>query len=175
MREKSFIQIAVHTLTNIFVLIALAWFIVHSFLTTVEISGHSMEPALSSGDLVMVDTLKYKFFAPDRLDVVIFQKNDSTENIKRVVGLPGETVVIQNGRIYINGTLLESDTISNISLAGIAEKPVQLMDDEYFLIGDNADSSEDSRFINVGNVHKSQILGKVWFRLLPIDKVSLVK
>lgn len=175
MREKSFIQIAVHALTNIFVLIALAWFIVHSFLTTVEISGHSMEPALSSGDLVMVDTLKYKFLAPDRLDVVIFQKNDSTENIKRVVGLPGETVVIQNGRIYINGTLLESDTISNISLAGIAEKPVQLMDDEYFLIGDNADSSEDSRFINVGNVHKSQILGKVWFRLLPIDKVSLVK
>ena len=175
MREKSFIQIAVHTLTNIFVLIALAWFIVHSFLTTVEISGHSMEPGLSSGELVMVDTLKYKFFTPDRLDVVIFQKNDSTENIKRVVGLPGETVVIQNGRIYINGTLLESDTISNISLAGIAEKPVQLMDDEYFLIGDNADSSEDSRFINVGNVHKSQILGKVWFRLLPIDKVSLVK
>ncbi|WP_036609053.1 signal peptidase I [Oribacterium sp. P6A1] len=174
MREKSFIQIAVHTLTNIFVLIALAWFIVHSFLTTVEISGHSMEPGLSSGELVMVDTLKYKFFTPDRLDVVIFQKNDSTENIKRVVGLPGETVVIQNGRIYINGTLLESDSISNISLAGIAEKPVQLMDDEYFLIGDNADSSEDSRFINVGNVHKSQIIGKVWFKLLPINKVSLV-
>ncbi|SFG08843.1 signal peptidase I [Oribacterium sp. WCC10] len=175
MREKSFIQKTVHTLTNIFVLIALAWFIVHSFLTTVEISGHSMEPGLSSGEIALVDTLKYKFLKPSRLDVVIFQKNDSTENIKRVVGLPGETVVIQNGRIYINGTLLESDKISNISLAGIAEKPVQLMEDEYFLIGDNADSSEDSRFINVGNVHKSQITGKVWFILLPLDKINFVK
>lgn len=175
MREKSFIQIAVQHITNIIVIIALAWFLVHSFLTTVSVSGHSMEPVLSSYDLVLVDTLKYKFFKPGRMDIVVFKRNDSTENIKRIVALPGETVVIQNGHIYIDGSLLESNIISDINLAGIAAKPIQLMDDEYFLLGDNADSSEDSRFINVGSVHESQIIGKVWFKLMPFSKLGLVK
>jgi len=174
MREKNIIYITVHTLTNIAVIIALAWFLVHSFLTTVEISGHSMEPVLSSGDLVLVDSLGYKFFHPNRMDVVIFRKNDSTDNVKRIVGLPGETITIQNGRIYIDGTLMENDKISNISLAGVAEKPIKLMEDEYFLIGDNADSSEDSRFTNVGNIHRSQIVGKIWFRLLPTLKIGVI-
>ncbi|MCR5008093.1 MAG: signal peptidase I [Oribacterium sp.] len=174
MREKNIIYITVHTLTNIAVIIALAWFLVHSFLTTVEISGHSMEPVLSSGDLVLVDSLGYKFFHPSRMDVVIFRKNDSTNNVKRIVGLPGETITIQNGRIYIDGTLMENDKISNISLAGVAEKPIKLLEDEYFLIGDNADSSEDSRFTNVGNIHRSQIVGKIWFRLLPTLKIGVI-
>lgn len=174
MREKSMIQQLVGTVTNVIVVIALAWFLVHSFLTTEEISGHSMESTVSAGDLVLVDRLSYRFLDPQRMDIVIFQRSDSTENVKRIVGLPGETVVIQNGRIYIDGVLLESDLISDISLAGIAEKPVELMEDEYFLIGDNADSSEDSRFINVGNVKRSQILGKVWFRVLPLRRIGLL-
>jgi signal peptidase I len=69
---------------------------------------------------------------------------------------------------------MENDKISSISLAGVAEKPVKLMEDEYFLIGDNADSSEDSRFSNVGNIHRSQITGKIWFRLLPTLKIGTV-
>jgi signal peptidase I len=108
------------------------------------------------------------------MDIVVFKKSDSSENIKRIVGLPGETIIIQNGCIYIDGNLLESSKIPNIALAGIAAKPIQLLDDEYFLIGDNADSSEDSRFVNVGNVKKSQIIGKVWFRILPINKFSFI-
>ncbi len=175
MREKNFIQLAVHHITNIIVIIALAWFLVHSFLITVSVSGHSMEPVLSSDDLVLVDTLKYDFFKPKRMDIVVFKKSDSSENIKRIVGLPGETIIIQNGCIYIDGNLLESSKIPNIALAGIAAKPIQLLDDEYFLIGDNADSSEDSRFINVGAVHKSQIVGKVWFKLMPLGKSGFVK
>lgn len=175
MREKSPIQKFVGTVTNVIVVIALAWFLVNSFLTTEEISGHSMEPAISASDLVLVDRLTYKFMKPKRMDVVIFQRSDATRNVKRVIGLPGETVVIQNGRIYIDGTLLGSDQISDISLGGIAEKPVELMEDEYFLIGDNADSSEDSRFINVGNVKRSQILGRIWFRLLPFKKIGFIK
>jgi signal peptidase I len=172
--HNNFIRYAVHYVTNFIIVISLAWFIVHSFLATESVSGHSMEPAISAGDLVLVDTLAYKFSAPKRMDIIVFQRSDSTENIKRVVGLPGETVVIQNGHIYIDGKLLESDKISDISLAGIAENPVELMADEYFLIGDNADSSEDSRFVNVGNVKKSQIIGKVWFRILPINKFSFI-
>ena len=172
--NRNFIQSAVHTISNVIVIIALAWFLVHSFLAQGMMTGHSMEPALSDGDLVLVDTLKYRFFSPDRMDIVIFKKADSTENVKRVVGLPGETVTIQNGHIYINGKLLETDKISEISLAGIAENPIELMDDEYFLIGDNADSSEDSRFANVGNVKKSQIIGKIWFRIRPFGSLGLI-
>ncbi len=175
MREKSLIQTIIQKITNIVLIIAFAWLLVHSFLSTESVSGHSMEPTLSSYDLVLVDTLKYKFFNPSRLDVVIFKKPDSTESIKRVVGLPGETIVIQNGCIYIDGNLLEDAPISDISIAGIAAKPIQLKDDEYFVIGDNADSSEDSRFTNVGSVHRSWITGKIWFKLKPFKKIGLVK
>jgi signal peptidase I len=175
MKEKSMIQSIVRGLSNIVVLIALAWFVVHSFLSQAYVSGHSMEPALASGDLVLVDTLRYDFVKPARMDVVIFRRSDHSQNIKRIVGLPGETVLIRSGHIYINGNLLESDEISDISLAGIAENPVELMDDEYFLIGDNADSSEDSRFANIGNVKKSQMIGKVWFILTPLSRTGLVK
>ena len=174
MKEYTPIRKTIQGMSNVIVAIALAWFIVHSFLGQEIVSGHSMEPTLSAEELVLVDTLVYKLFPPGRLDIVVFQRNDSRENVKRVVGLPGETVVIQNGHIYINGSLLKSDRISEISLAGIAENPVELMEDEYFLIGDNPNSSEDSRFVNVGNVRRQQIIGKLWFRLQPFKKTGPV-
>ena len=133
-----------------------------------------MEPALSTGDTVLIDELSYRFIKPKRMDIVLFQRADKSYNMKRIVGLPGETVIIQNGRIYINGELLETTKISPIALPGLAKNPVELGKDEYFLIGDNTDSSEDSRFQNIGNVHFSQIRGRVWFRLLPLRKMKLI-
>ena len=133
-----------------------------------------METALSTGDTVLIDELSYRFIKPKRMDIVLFQRADKSYNMKRIVGLPGETVIIQNGRIYINGELLETTKISPIALPGLAKNPVELGKDEYFLIGDNTDSSEDSRFQNIGNVHFSQIRGKVWFRLLPLRKMKLI-
>lgn len=176
MKEKpNLIRKTVRWITDIVVVIAAAWFLVHSFLSQAIVSGHSMEPALEAGDLVLVDTLQYQLLDPQRMDVVLFLRGDGSENIKRIVGLPGETLTIQNGHIYIDGHLLESEQISEISLPGIAEHPVELQEDEYFLIGDNADSSEDSRFINVGNVKRSQIIGKVWFRLQPFSQIGMIK
>ena len=133
-----------------------------------------MEPALSTGDTVLIDELSYRFIKPKRMDIVLFQRADKSYNMKRIVGLPGETVIIQNGRIYINGELLETTKISPIALPGLAKNPVELGKDEYFLIGDNTDSSEDSRFQNIGNVHFAQIRGRVWFRLLPLRKMKLI-
>ncbi|MDY6307503.1 MAG: signal peptidase I [Oribacterium sp.] len=175
MREHNPLQQFVHAMTDIIVLISLAWFIVHSFLSTEIISGHSMEPSLSAGDLVMVDTLRYQFVKPKRFDIVEFRRSGHDDNVKRVVALPGETIVIQNNRIYIDGRLLENDFLPDVSLAGIAANPVQLGANEYFLIGDNADSSEDSRFSNVGNVRLEQIIGRVWFRLKPFNKFGPTK
>lgn len=160
---------------DIILVISLAWFIVYSFLSQTLISGHSMEPTLAAGDLVLLDTLGYEFFKPSRMDVVVFTRSDATENVKRIIGLPGETVTIQNGHIYIDGKLLESEQMTEVALAGIAERPVELQEDEYFLMGDNTEASEDSRFINVGNVKRSQIIGKVWFRIKPLSGIGLIK
>ncbi len=174
MREKNGLQKIIRFLIDAIVTVCLAWFLTRSFLSQSAISGHSMEPTLSSGDLVLVDILTYQLSQPKRMDIVMFRRNDSTENVKRVVGLPGEIVWIQNGHIFINGEKLDSD-MPEIALAGIAANPVELSADEYFLIGDNADSSEDSRFVNIGNVKRERIQGKIWFRILPLSELGRIE
>lgn len=109
------------------------------------------------------------------MDVVVFKRDDQKTNIKRIIGLPGETVQINGGYIYIDGErLVAEDNLDQVSLGGLAEEPVELGKDEYFLLGDNRDSSEDSRFVNVGNVRKDQIIGKVWLRVFPLIRVNLI-
>ena len=122
----------------------------------------------------MVDEFFYQFKKPKRYDVVLFQKKDKSSNMKRIIGLPGETVIIQNCRVYINGSLLETDKLSPIVLEGVAKNPVELGENEYFLLGDNTDSSEDSRFQNMGNIQENQIIGRVWFRIFPFRKISFI-
>ena len=174
MKERTIFQKFIHTLVDIVVVLSLAWFIVYSFFSLYRVSGHSMEPALSTGDTVLIDELSYRFIKPKRMDIVLFQRADKSYNMKRIVGLPGETVIIQNGRIYINGELLETTKISPIALPGLSKNPVARGKDEYILIGANTAYSEDCRFENIGNVHFSQIRGKVWFRLLPLRKMKLI-
>ena len=165
MKEQAILQKWIRNLVDFIVILSLAWFVVHSFFSLARVSGHSMEPSLSAGDTVLVDEFFYQFKKPKRYDVVLFQK---------IIGLPGETVIIQNGRVYINGTLLETDKLSPIVLEGVAKNPVELGENEYFLLGDNTDSSEDSRFQNMGNIQESQIVGRVWFRIFPFRKISLI-
>lgn len=167
---------AVSWIVDIIVVIALAWFLVHAYGTQIVIAGHSMTPLLKSGDLVLMDRLAYDFGRPDRFDVVVFLREDQKMNVKRVIGLPGETLQIKNGQVYINGNLLtEPEGLSRVSLAGLAENPVKLGEEEYFLLGDNRDSSEDSRFSNIGNVSRSQIQGKVWMRLKPFTNMEIIR
>ena len=105
----------------------------------------------------------------------MFEREDHKKNVKRIIGLPGETVQIKGGFIFINGEVLSvEDGLEQVSLAGRADTPIQLEQDEYFLLGDNRDSSEDSRFSNIGNVKREQIYGKVWFRILPLLKLDFI-
>ena len=135
-----------------------------------------MQPALETEDVVLVNRLVYDFQSPDRFDVVVFRREDGKWNVKRVIGLPGEAVQIKDGKIYINDILLqEEESASVITSPGLAEHPVILGEDEYFLLGDNRDSSEDSRFANVGNVRKENMIGKVWLRLFPLLDMGLVE
>ena len=158
------------------VLISLAWFIVYAFCGQTIISGQSMSPVLSSGDMCLVNRLSYDLGKPDRYDIVLFERENGQQNVKRIIGLPGETVQIVSDSVYINNHKLDDPRLEGyITLPGIAENPIVLQKDEYFLMGDNADSSEDSRFASIGNVKRSSIKGKLWFRLKPFNTIGKIE
>ena len=164
--ENNRIRHVVNWIVDITVVIAFAWFIVYAYGTQIPIAGHSMTPLLQSEDVVLMDRLSYDFGKPDRFDVVVFEREDQKMNVKRVIGLPGETVQIKGGQIYINDELIEQpEGAGSISLAGIAENPVKL----------GEDGSEDSRFSNVGNVSGKQIQGRVWIRIAPLANLELIR
>ncbi len=172
--EPGLLRRIVSWVTDIIVVIAFACFTVYGFGTQIPISGSSMQPLFSTGDVVLMNRLIYDFSSPGRGDVVVFQRGDEKLNVKRVVGLPGETVQIKEGRIYIDGEILKEEE-APVASPGLAEYPVLLGEDEYFLLGDNRDSSEDSRFANIGNVKDSQIIGKVWLKIIPLLDLGLVE
>lgn len=145
----------------------LAYSIVLFYGQRVSNAGDSMSPVLKNGDVVLVDRLVYNIVRPKRGDIIVF-KPGGNENahymIKRVAALPGETIQIKNGSIYINGAVwTEKIYVSDITLAGLAAEPVELGSDEYFVIGDNHEGSDDSRTPDVGNVKRKDIFGKAWF------------
>ena len=130
-------------------------------------AGDSMSPALKNGDVVLVNRLIYQIKGPASGDIIVFRPggNENTHySIKRVVGLPGETVQIIDGSVYIDGEEAERDIYAaDIEYAGTAEEPVELGEDEYFVIGDNTGVSDDSRTEDVGNVRLEDICGEAWF------------
>lgn len=145
----------------------------------VEMTESSMEPTISAGDVLLVNNLAYRFGKPQRGDVIVFQTNDS-ENasiyVKRVIGMPGETIQIKDGQILINGTTyMEQNDLASIAYAGLAEEELTLGSDEYFVLGDNRNNSADSRYADIGNVKRSQMIGKAWFRLKPYGKMGFIK
>ena len=137
---------------------------------TVQVVGPSMNTTLADGETVLVNKLYGTLIQPKRYDVIAFKQIDfgSYYEIKRVIGLPGETVQIKDGKVYINGEVLEDSPIEDkIRVAGLAEREIKLSKNEFFVLGDNVNNSEDSRYSNVGNVAKSEILGKVFYRIKP--------
>lgn len=145
----------------------LAFVLVLFFGQRVSNAGDSMSPAMKNGDVVLVNRLVYNARKPKRGDVIAFKPNGNENahySIKRIVGLPGETVQIQDGRVYIDGSEMKEDIfVSGIESPGIADEPLELGADEYFVLGDNHAGSDDSRMADVGNVKREDIYGKVWF------------
>ncbi len=159
---------------DIIVVLALAWFFINSFCMQVTIAGQSMSPLLEPDDVVLVNRLTYDLTSPKRNDIVAFERDDQKTNVKRIIGIPGDVVQIIDGWVYLNGEPLKDESLREVSPAGLAESPIELGDGEYFLLGDNRDSSEDSRFANIGNVKREQIIGKVWLRILPLFRIKLI-
>ena len=144
-----------------------------------SVSGSSMEPTLSNNDQLILDKISYRFSEPKRFDIIVFpfQYKENTYYVKRVIGLPGETVQIDlEGNIYINGEILEEDYgKEKINFPGLAVEPITLGDDEYFVMGDNRNNSSDSRDPSVGNIRRSNIIGKAWVRIWPLNKFGVLK
>ena len=174
--ENYFLRMTIRILVYIAVIVSFAWFMVYSFLNQTIINGNSMSPVLEADDFCLVDRLSYDLLRPRRFDVIVFEREDTKkQNVKRIIGLPGETVRIMDGVIYINDRELENEYTGFISLPGIAENAVDLAEDEYFVLGDNADSSEDSRFQNIGNVRSESIKGKLWIRMRPFKRFGFIR
>lgn len=173
--DKNRIRLVVGWIVDIAVVISNAWFAVFAMGTQIRVSGQSMEPVLSQNEKVLMNRLSYRVMRPKRYDIIVFEKETGNYNIKRVIGLPGETVQIKDGYIYINNEKLDApNDLGKAALAGLAEYPISLDKNEYFLLGDNRSGSEDSRFSNVGNVKFRQIKGKVWLRIQPVSRFGLI-
>lgn len=128
-----------------------------------------METTLFNGQEILVNRVLYRLSTPKRGDVIVFLPNGNQNShfyVKRVVGLPGETVQIKDGSVYIDGVFLEEpEEFDRMVDAGIAENELTLAMDEFFVLGDNRNSSEDSRSGNIGGVKKDNIIGKAWFHM----------
>lgn len=144
----------------------------------ITMTGYSMEPVLTNEDELLMDRLLYHFKEPERGDIIIFlPRSDASQYyIKRIIALPGETVQIKDGVLYINGEVQRmEDGLEKILNPGLAKEEIVLGEDEYFVLGDNRNNSEDSRFSSVGNVKRSNIIGKVWLKVTSLNDISLVK
>lgn len=159
---RNIAELAVSTVIIIFIACVIMFF----FGMKTAVIGDSMEPTLYNGQSILIDRFIYIISSPRRNDVIVFMPNGNKNShyyVKRVIGLPGETVLIRNGVIYINGTVLdENDRYDTIADPGIASDPVKLGKNEYFVLGDKRNSSEDSRSGNIGAVSKDMITGKAW-------------
>lgn len=120
-----------------------------------------MAPYINDGNVVLVNRLYKNFLPLNKQDVIVFYNNEQM-SLKRIYGLPGETITISNGKFYINDIQVESEDLKN-SLSSNIEQNVKLGENEYYVLGDNLDSSKDSRFADVGNINRKDIIGKVWY------------
>lgn len=144
-----------------------------------RVSGDSMRNALHDGDNLIVDKISYRFRDPKRYEIIVFpyQYQENTFYIKRIIGLPGETVQVKDGEVYINGELLgEEYGLEKIEEGkeGLASEPIHLGEDEYFVMGDNRNHSSDSRDPSVGVLNRDDLIGRAWIRIWPLNSIGVI-
>ena len=167
-------NVSAHVMKEVFswmahILIAVFFAFVLVFFVGMRTSviGVSMENVLHSGQQVLVNRLSYLVFGPKEGDIIVFTPNGSRNThfyVKRVVAVPGDTVCIKDGKLYVNNSIAEYG-YDKIMVAGIGEFELTLEAGEYFVMGDNCNNSEDSRSGNIGPVSRDMIEGKAWFAL----------
>lgn len=148
--------------------VLVAFVCVYSIGIRTSVIGNSMEPSLSGGQEILIDRIRYNIMSPKKGEVVVFKPNGN-ENahyyVKRVFGVPGDKILIEDGILYVNGESCENEFSDKIEDAGVAKEEITLGMDEFFVMGDNCNSSEDSRSGNIGNVNKTTIVGMAWLHM----------
>ena len=172
---KSLKEAFIYLIISLIIVIAIRLYVVQH----VRVEGTSMEPTLHDGQHLLLEKLSYKFKEIERFDIVVFQPfydESDTFYVKRVIGLPGETVQIRDNIIFINDKPLEDIYGADAFTEGkMAESRIQLGDNDYFVLGDNREVSKDSREEDVGLLNKESIIGRVWISLYPMDKIGFIK
>lgn len=165
--------------TYLFILL-FVFFLAPKFLVEkVIVDGTSMENALFDEEHILIEKVSRYFDGPDRFDIIVFTKEDEMSEktyVKRIIGLPGETVQIIGNQIYIDGMVLSESYGKNaMTREGIASQGITLGEDEYFVLGDNRAVSADSRQANIGTVKQEEIEGVVVLRVVPLLKFGKVE
>ena len=167
--EKEKIGGAFLLLAEIAAVAALAFAVVWFFGYRVRMTGQSMETGISDGDYLLLNRTAYLVHGPRRGDIIAFYPSgnpNANPTIKRVMGLPGDRLKVEDGYLYINGEEYTGTPDSKgIDDPGVLASEITLGDDEYFVIGDNISASEDSRFTTIGYISKEDIIGSVWWNL----------
>lgn len=141
-----------------------------------NVIGESMMPTLYDGDRLIIDKMSYRFNEVERFDVVVFpyKKNPSLNYIKRVIGLPGDTIDIAEGRVLVNGQPVDAQYGFDVIEDYGDNLPIVVPEGEFFVMGDNRNNSSDSRYIDVGTIRKEDLLGKAMVRIWPVNTVGSV-
>ena len=176
-KPKGIVKELLGWIVYIAIIIGLTWLIITFVGQRTRVSGHSMEATLHDGDNLIVDKLSYHFREPKRFEIIVFpyRHKENTYYIKRIIGLPGETVQVKDGYVYINGEKLDENYgLEVMEDAGIAAEPIELGEDEYFVLGDNRNHSSDSRDPSVGILHRDELIGRAWVRIWPLDSIVVI-
>ncbi len=176
---KSMVKEVLNTVLYVAVVLVITFFFIRCVAQRTEVSGHSMDPTLQHGDSLIMEKVTYRFREPKRFEIIVFpyRYKADTYYIKRIIGLPGETVYIDpEGTIYINGEPLEENYGKEvIQSPGLAAEPITLGDNEYFVLGDNRNHSSDSRDPSVGNIRREEIEGRAFVRIWPLTQLKILE
>ena len=169
--------------SKLFWLLVILFIIVFLFrnlvMEQVQVGGQSMESTLQDGDILLVEKRTYEKNNPERYDIVVLNTEGNSmwwqQYVKRIIGLPGETIQIKKGKVWIDGKeLKEPFDFEEIEDGGLATEKIELEENEYFVLGDNRNNSKDSRHLEIGTVNLKQIKGKVWMRVYPFQHIGAV-
>ena len=178
-KEKGILAKLLGWVLYIAVIMLLTYLIITFVGQRTMVSGSSMETTLSDGDNLIVDKISYRFKDPERFDIIVFpyKYEENTYYIKRIIGMPGDTIQIRDGYVYIDGELLESDVYGAevMEYANLASDPIVLGEDEYFVLGDNRNHSSDSRDPSVGVLTRKDLIGRAWVRIYPFNKMGVIR
>lgn len=170
--KEKYIKILKSTIYSLIIVAAVATLIATLLMPVLQISGSSMTPTLSEGEIVL--SLKTKNFKTG--DIIAFYHSNKIL-VKRVIAVPGEWVnITEDGSVYINGKLLEEPYITNLSLGNTdVEFPYQVPDGHWFVLGDQRETSIDSRNSEIGSISQDEVVGKVIFRVWPFKEFGKIK